>query len=313
MDQLGRLAALREADRPQSSRRQLGEEPCRIAERAGAKAELLVQERRIPDDDLAFGAPGGVRIDDGRRLAGELERQLAGVRDRRGRKQELRFGTVDPREPAQASQDVRHVRAEDSAVDVRLVDHDEAQVRENVSPAIVVREHADVEHVRVREQRVRPLPDLPTALGRRVAVVDRRPEPLQPELRERAGLILGERLRGVEVEHSRLRLARDRVEHRQVERERLPRGRAGGDDDVLTALRGLPGLGLMPEERGDPRRDEGGRDERVEIVGERFERRVARGLDTRVRDLLALEQISPADRDRCHRCGAKSRSNRARG
>ena len=49
------------------------------------------------------------------------------------------------------------MRAEDAAVDVRLVDDDEAQVRENVSPAVVVREHADVEHVRVREDDVRPL------------------------------------------------------------------------------------------------------------------------------------------------------------
>ena len=98
---------------------------------------------------------------------------------------------------------------------------------------------------------VRPLADLPAPLGRRVAVVDRRAEPLEPELGERARLVLRERLRRVEVERARLRLARDRVEHREVEGERLPGRRAGRDDDVLAALRGLPGLGLVAESDGD--------------------------------------------------------------
>ena len=205
------------------------------------------------------------------------------------------------------------MRAEDAAVDVRLVDDDVAEVREDVSPAVVVREDADVEHVRVREDDVRPLADLPAPLARRVAVVDRGPEPLQPELRERARLILRERLRRVEVERACLRLARDRVEDGQVERERLPRRGAGRDDDVLAALRGLPGLGLVSVERRDAGRDERGRDARVEVVRQRLELRLARGLDTRVRDLLALEEVRPARGDRRHRCGLNSRSNVARG
>ena len=160
-----------------------------------------------------------------------------------------------------------------------------------------------MEHVRVREDDVRPLADLPAPLGRRVAVVDRRPQPLQPELGERARLILRERLRRIEVERPRLRIARDRVEDRQVEGERLPRRRAGRDDDVLAALRRLPRLGLVAVERGDPVRDERGGDARIEVVGKRLERRLARRLDSRVRDLLALEQIRPARGERRHRCG----------
>ena len=205
------------------------------------------------------------------------------------------------------------MRAEDAAVHVRLVDDDVAEVREHVAPAVVVREDADVEHVRVREHDVRPLADLPAALARRVAVVDRRPEPLQPELGERARLVLRERLRRVEVERARLRLARDRVEDGEVERERLPGRRARRDDDVLAALRGLPRLRLVPEERGDAVRDERGGDARVEIVGERLEPRLARRLDSAVRDLLALEQIGPARRDGRHRCGPNARSKRSRG
>ena len=205
------------------------------------------------------------------------------------------------------------MRAEDPAVDVRLVDDDVAQVREHVSPAVVVREDADVQHVRVREDEVRPLANLPAPLARRVAVVDRGTEPLQPELRERARLILRERLRRVEVERACLRLARDRVEDGQVERERLARRGAGRDDDVLAALRRLPGLGLVSVERRDAVRDERGCDAWIEVVRQRLELRLARGLDTRVRDLLALEDVRPARGDRRHTYGLNSRSNVARG
>ena len=45
------------------------------------------------------------------------------------------------------------MRSEDAAVHVRLVDDDVAEVREHVAPAVVVREDADVEHVRVRQDR----------------------------------------------------------------------------------------------------------------------------------------------------------------
>src|SRR5207253_3110471 len=80
---------------------------------------------------------------------------------------------VDPRQPPQAPQDVGDVRAEDAAVDVRLVDDDEAEVVEEVAPEVVAREDADVEHVRVREHEIRPAADLASPLGRRVSVVAR--------------------------------------------------------------------------------------------------------------------------------------------
>jgi hypothetical protein len=67
------------------------------------------------------------------------------------------------------------VRAEDAAVDVCLVDDDIAQVVEHVRPAVVVRQHADVQHVRVGEDRVGEAADVPAPLDLGVAVVDRRP------------------------------------------------------------------------------------------------------------------------------------------
>ena len=154
--------------------------------------------------------------------------------------------------------------------------------------------NADVEHVRVRENEVRPLADLPASLARRVSVVDRRLEPFQPEFGEPACLVLRERLGGIEVERARLRIACDRIEDGEVEGQRLPRGRAGGDDDVLAALRGLPGLGLVPVERGDAGGDKRRRDARVEIVGKLLDTRFAGWFAPAVRDLLAFEKVRPA-------------------
>ena len=123
----------------------------------------------------------GVAVDDFRRFAEQRLGQLRRVRDGRGGEDELRLGAVRPREPAQPPEDVRDVRAEDAAVDVRLVDDDVAEVREHVAPAVVVREHAHVEHVGVRQDRVGPLADLPAALALGVAVVDRGLDALDAE------------------------------------------------------------------------------------------------------------------------------------
>ena len=98
VDELGGLAALGEADRPQPARRQLGEESCGISERARAEPELGVEERWVPDHDLAFRARRGVLIDDRRGFTDQLERELAGIGDRRRREQKLRLRVVDPRE-----------------------------------------------------------------------------------------------------------------------------------------------------------------------------------------------------------------------
>jgi hypothetical protein len=247
--------------------KQMVRRPCGFPERARAEPEVRVEQRRVPDDDLPLRLGRRVSLDHRRGLSRQRQRQLSRVRDRRRREQELRLGVVHTREPAQPPEHVCDVRPEDTAVHVRLVDDDVAQVVEDVRPAVVVRQDSDVEHVRVREDEVRPLPDLPAALGRRVAVVDRLPQPFQPELAQRARLILGERLRRVEVESARLRCACDRVEDGEVERERLPGGCAGRHDDVLPTLRGLPRLRLVPEQRRDPGRDERRRDAWIEIGG----------------------------------------------
>ena len=248
-------------------------------------------------DDCAF-SPRRRVVGDNRRLEPrQLESELRGVRDRRRGEQELRLRAVDPREPPQAAQDVADVRAEHAAVDVRLVDDDVREVREHVSPAVVVGKDADVEHVRVREDRVRPRADLASLLDRRVAVVDRRADALHADRGEAARLVLRERLRRVEVERARLRVARDRVEHGQVERQRLAACRPGRDDEMLASLGRVPRLRLVGVERSDAAPLERIGDEGVDAGRQRCEAGGTGGLERDVGDLLSREQLAPRRRD----------------
>ena len=151
-----------------------------------------------------------------------------------------------------------------------------------------------MQHVGVREDQVRPLADLPAPLGRRVPVVDRRPDSFDAELGECARLVLCEGFRRIEVERPRLRLTRDRVEHGEVEGERLARSRPGRDDDVLAAVRGFPGLRLVREEPADPVCDERRGEAGLEPVGQRLAAGVAGGLEPAIDDLVVREQALPA-------------------
>ena len=86
---------------------------------------------------------------------------------------------------------------------------------------------------------------------------------------ERAGLILCERLGRVEVERSRVTVAVEDVERREVEAQRLPGGGAGGHDHG--AVRGaLPGLGLVDVQRPDSGRLQGVANGRVQVVRKRL-------------------------------------------
>ena len=199
----------------------------------------------------AWGAPSRSTSSISRPVSALAE--LARVGDRGARQHEARLGAVGARQPPQPAQHVRHVRAEHAAVDVRLVDDDPGQVRQHVAPRAVVGQHAHVEHVRVGEDQVGALADRAPLLARRVAVVDRvAQEAAAPSSgRQLARLVLRERLGRVEVERARRGVGRERVEHRQVERQRLAAGGAGGDDRVA-APGALERVGLVRPERLDP-------------------------------------------------------------
>src|SRR5262249_1436399 len=101
VDELRRLAALREGERPQAAFDQASMELRRLRKRGAPQAELGVEERRVPEDDGALGTWGGVVADHGGRSPEQLERELPGVRDRRRREQELRLRAIDPRHATQ--------------------------------------------------------------------------------------------------------------------------------------------------------------------------------------------------------------------
>jgi hypothetical protein len=293
VDELGRLPALCEADRAEAATDEAGEQPRRLPERARPQTELGVEERWVPERDRPLGTRRRVVLDDHRLLARQRLRELARVRDRGRREQELRLGAVDPREPPQPAEDVRDVRAEDAAVDVRLVHDHEAEVVEEVAPEVMSRQDSDVEHVRVRQHEVRPAADLASSLGRRVPVVDRRADRGHAELAQRARLVLRERLGRVEVERPRVPVGGERVEHRQVERERLSRRGAGCDDHVAAALRSPVRGRLVRVELVDlaPRQrvQYGG----LERVGERRGSCLTRGLGREVGELVPDEELVP--------------------
>ena len=177
--------------------------------------------------------------------------QLARVGDRRRGQQEARRGAVQLADPPQPPQHVGHVRAEDPAVDVRLVDDDDREVAEEVAPRRVVGEDADVQHVRVGQHDVGLPAQVGALLARRVAVVDRRPASAPARRRAAPRLVLRERLRGIEEQRPRARVAREQLERRQLEAERLAR-RGARRRDRRPLPGGLERLGLMAPEEVDP-------------------------------------------------------------
>jgi hypothetical protein len=78
VDQLGGAAALREAQRPQPALDEVGEQLRRLAEGAGAQAELLVGQRRVPERHRPLGARSRVVADHGGLDAEQRARELAG-------------------------------------------------------------------------------------------------------------------------------------------------------------------------------------------------------------------------------------------
>ena len=164
---------------------------------------------------------------------------------------------------------------------------------EHVSPEVVTREHADVEHVRVREDEVRPLAHLPPLLARCVAVVDRRLHLRDRERREGARLVLRERLRRIEVDRAALRVGSERIEDRQVERERLAGRGSGGDDHVLARARRRPHLGLVRVQLVDALPCERGVHGGVELRRQRDGTRRPRRLRRQVGELFARKEVIP--------------------
>ena len=162
LDQLDPAPAFEEADRPHPLGDQLGQQVGRLREGRAPRPGRLVDQRRVPHRHLAPGPRRAVVVDQLERRPDQPLGQLDRVGDRRRGEQEARLRAVGARHPAQPPQHVGDVGAEDAAVGVGLVDDDPVEVGEEVAPALVVGQQADVEHVGVGEDEV-------------VAAADRRP------------------------------------------------------------------------------------------------------------------------------------------
>ena len=301
VDQLGRLAALREADRPQAARRRArraAATPRRARSRAGRAPRRAAAGSRSRSSRSARGAR--VAVDDRRRLAGQRS-----ARARPGSRS-------SPRRAGTAARRRRSARAAAAAA----ARSRRASRRRRGRRAPRRRRRSGGSRARRPSGRgagrtptwsmsglvridVRPLADLPAALGS--ACRRRRSPAAAPAAGARRARAPGParapssgrgRARGVfgsrAIASSTGRLnASD-----------LPRAVPVVTIDVLAAPRRLPGLGLVAVEGGDRRRDERRGDARVEVVRQRLERRLAGGSIAGVRDLLALEQVGPARRER---------------
>ena len=134
-------------------------------------AELMVDDRRVDEDEELLAARRAAPVDELERLLGEPLGELARVRDRRRRAEEHRVRPVVAADAPQPPQHVAEVAAEHAAIGVQLVDDDVAQVLEQLRPARVVRQDARVQHVGIAEHQVRARPNRPPRVLRRVAVV----------------------------------------------------------------------------------------------------------------------------------------------
>ena len=202
--------------------------------------ELMVDDRRVDEDEELLAARRAASIDELERLLGQALGQLARIGDRRRRAEKHRIRPVVPADPPQPPQHVAEMAAEDAAIGVQLVDDHVAQVLEQLRPPRMVRQDARVHHVRIAEHEVRARADRPPRVLRRVAVVREDADLRRPTLaamrfahRLQLGeLILRERLRRKQIQRAAGRILQNRVQDRRVVAERLARRRRRDHDHV---------------------------------------------------------------------------------
>ena len=200
---------------------------------------------------MLFAARRTALVDQLHRTSDERLRKLGRIGDRRGAADELRVGAVEPAQAKKPADDVGQVGAEHAAIGVNLVDNDVAQVLKQLDPLGVVRQDARMQHIRIGDDDVTGLADLPSGRRGRVAVVGvglHVHAHRLDELVELRDLIGGQRLRREEVQRARIRLMQNGVEHREVVAHGLAGGRRRDDTDVPVLRCQIKRLALMAVE-----------------------------------------------------------------
>ena len=121
---------------------------------------------------MALAARRAILVD---QLDGRLDqaaRQLLRIADGGRGENELRLRTVEIRHAPEAANDIGNMRAEHAAITVHLVDDDEAQAAEELSPVGMVRQDAGVEHIGVGKDDAGLLADQGALALRCVAVIN---------------------------------------------------------------------------------------------------------------------------------------------
>ena len=168
---LRRQTALREDDDLQLPLEELRRDATRFGQIRAPDAQLLVDHRRIDEQEELLAARRAALGHQLERLLDERFSELARIGDRGRRADEDRIGAVVLADATQPPQHVRQMAAEHAAIGVQLVDDHEAQVLEQLRPARMVRQDARMDHVGVAQHHVRAAADGAPRVLRRVAVV----------------------------------------------------------------------------------------------------------------------------------------------
>ena len=277
------VARLPEEDGGHLGADEIGAEHDRLLHVARADAELGVHHRRVEEEEAPGPLGRAVVVDGGEVALGYSEeaRGVSGrIADGRGGADQDGVRPVKGRDAEQATEHVRHVGAEHPLVRVELVDHDVAQVLERPRPRGVVRQHPGVQHVGVGDDDPPALARRAPRVGRRVAVIDhggRGSACVPHQVAQSRLLIAGERLGRIKVDGAGVGLARQGLEHGEVEAEALAARRGGGDDEVPAASGRLEGSRLVGVELVDAAIAQGANEPRSEAVRKGDQARTTRG------------------------------------
>ena len=244
-----------EGHRAGVSLEQFGEYLGRLGVGGAARAVRQVNHRRIPQREVLAAVGRAVVIHHVERLPDQSFGVLGGVGYRRRTKYELRTAAHQSAQPSEPSENVRYVRAEDAAIDVRLVQDDVLQPAQRPIPGAMVGQDSEVQHIRVGYDDVRAAADSGPVRSGGVAVEDgvsdaARAFGFRHERGQFLLLVLRQRLCRVEVERARRPVFEKRFEDGQVVAHTLAAGRRGRHYDVPPVPQLLYGLRLVGVEAG---------------------------------------------------------------
>ncbi len=218
--------------------------------RAAPLAVLL--ERWQPQAEVQRAVGRAVDDDLGDRDAGQRSSVGARVADGRRRQQEPRVGAVALEQTPEPSQYQCDVAAEHPACHMGLVDDDHAATVQHIGPPLVRAEQGGVQEIGVGHDPVGTATHrLPFRPGG-VAVEDRRPQPRQPQLSERAQLVVRQRLGRRQLQDHGAIVGGQHLQRGELEAEALARGRARRQDHMLAVTDPAQRLCLVGPQLGDP-------------------------------------------------------------